>query len=117
KVRIVKSYLGAEGDIIEWLVEQGRVDALVVEGVGRGQVSLDMTNAIKRAVKRGVLVAITTSAEEGRVHDTYDYEGSGNDLKKAGAILATDYDSKKARIKIGLLHALKYDKARIEKLF
>ncbi|MGL4819971.1 MAG: asparaginase, partial [Bacilli bacterium] len=49
KVRIIKSYLGAEGDIIDWLVERGRVDALVVEGVGRGQVSLDMTNAIKRA--------------------------------------------------------------------
>ncbi|MGL4523857.1 MAG: asparaginase [Bacilli bacterium] len=116
-VPIVKSYLGATDEYLEFLRKNSLPKGIVIEGVGRGQVSLDMTNSIKKMIQDGVVVVITTSAEEGRVHDTYDYDGSGYDLKKAGAILGTDYDSKKARIKLAMLLSAGCSKDEIIKHF
>ena len=61
-----------------------------------------MVDEIVKAVNDGIKVVVTTSAEEGAVYTTYDYVGSAYDLHKKGVILGSDYDAKKARIKLAV---------------
>ncbi len=99
EVDIIKCYMQADDKYIR-AAREAKVDGIILEGVGRGQVSPGMMTEIKRCVKLGIIVVITTSAVEGEVYTTYDYKGSTFDLKQAGVILGRDYDSKKARIKL-----------------
>ncbi|MEK4301289.1 asparaginase [Oceanobacillus sp. FSL W8-0428] len=98
-VDIIKVYMDADGKYIQTAINSG-VKGLVLEGVGRGQVSRTMMPAIKECIRQGIAVVITTSAVEGEVYPTYDYEGSTFDLMENGVLLGKDYDSKKARIKL-----------------
>jgi L-asparaginase len=61
-----------------------------------------MMSEIEKAIAAGIKLVVTTSAEEGSVYTTYDYEGSAFDLFKKGVILGSDNDSKKARIKLAV---------------
>ncbi|MFN2745566.1 MULTISPECIES: asparaginase [Bacillus] len=104
EVDIIKCYLDADGKFVRAAVNEG-ASGIVLEGVGRGQVTPKMMADIEDALKRGVYIVITTSAEEGEVYTTYDYAGSCYDLVKKGVILGKDYDSKKARMKLAVLLA------------
>lgn len=104
RVDIIKCYTGADGVFIEAAVGAG-AKGIVLEGVGRGQVSPYMMDAIKKAIAAGVTIIVTTSAEEGKVYPSYGYLGSAYDLKQHGVLLGEDYDSKKARIKLAVLLA------------
>ncbi|OCA90954.1 L-asparaginase [Bacillus sp. FJAT-27225] len=101
RIEIVKCYMGGDGIFIKAARESG-AKGIVLEGVGRGQVAPLMMDEIEKAIAEGILIVITTSAEEGTVYTTYDYKGSAYDLYKKGAILGSDNDSKKARIKLGV---------------
>jgi L-asparaginase len=101
QVDIVKCYIGGDGKFIKAARESG-VKGIVLEGVGRGQVSPLMMEEIERSIESGIKLVITTSAEEGSVYTTYDYEGSAYDLFQKGVILGSDNDSKKARIKLAV---------------
>ncbi|MGG5253771.1 asparaginase [Neobacillus sp. SM06] len=98
-VDIIKCYINSDGKFIKAAREAG-VKGMILEGVGRGQVHPDMVEEIEKAIQAGIKIVITTSAEEGAVYTTYDYEGSAYDLYKKGVILGSDSDSKKARIKL-----------------
>ncbi len=100
-VDIIKCYIGADGKFIKAAREAG-VKGIVLEGVGRGQVGPLMMDEIEKAIKAGITLVISTSAEEGAVYTTYDYQGSAYDLYKKGVILGSDYDSRKARIKLAI---------------
>lgn len=104
QVEIIKCYIGADGKFIKAAREAG-VAGIVFEGVGRGQVAPKMMEEIEKSIKAGMKLVITTSAEEGSVFTTYDYEGSAYDLYKKGVILGSDNDSKKARIKLAVAMA------------
>lgn len=99
KVEIVKCYLNCDNTMIDACIAR-KVDGIIIEGVGRGQVSPLMMPAIKDAIMQGIHIVITTASEEGSVYTTYDYLGSAYDLYQTGVILGMDYDSKKARIKL-----------------
>ena len=104
RVDIIKCYSGADGVFIEAAIKAG-AKGIVLEGVGRGQVSPYMMDAIKKAIAAKITVMVTTSAEEGKVYPAYGYVGSAYDLKQSGVLLGEDYDSKKARIKLAVLLA------------
>lgn len=101
QVEIIKCYIGADGKFIKAAREAG-VAGIVLEGVGRGQVAPKMMEEIEKAISEGIVLVITTSAEEGSVYTTYDYLGSAYDLNQKGVILGSDNDSKKARIKLAV---------------
>ncbi|WP_316569771.1 asparaginase [Neobacillus sp. YIM B06451] len=101
RIDIVKCYIGGDGTFIKAARESG-AKGIVLEGVGRGQVAPLMMDEIEKAIDSGIIVVITTSAEEGAVYPTYDYKGSAFDLVTKGAILGSDNDSKKARIKLAV---------------
>ena len=103
-VEIIKCYIGADGKFIKAAREAG-VSGIILEGVGRGQVAPKMMEEIEKSIKAGIKIVITTSAEEGAVYTTYDYEGSAYDLYKKGVILGSDNDSKKARMKLAVAMA------------
>lgn len=102
RVDIIKCHSGQDGYLIDLLAE-GNTKGIVLEAAGRGQVSPHMVEAIERAVQKGIVVVLTTSAEEGRAYPSYGYPGSAHDLMLKGVLLGSDYDSKKARIKLAVL--------------
>ncbi|MDF1996981.1 asparaginase [Peribacillus frigoritolerans] len=104
RVDIIKCHTGADGLFIDAAVANG-AKGIVLEGVGRGQVTPVMVISIQAAIDKGITIIMTTSAEEGKVYPAYDYEGSAFDLKQRGVILGADYDSKKARIKLAVMLA------------
>ncbi|MBO8154932.1 MAG: asparaginase [Bacillaceae bacterium] len=104
RVDIIKCYLNADGTFIKAARENG-AEGIILEGVGRGQVSPQMMDEIDVCIKEGIKVIITTSSEEGAVYTTYDYQGSAYDLVNKGVLLGSDYDSKKARIKLAVMMA------------
>lgn len=104
RVDIIKCHSGQDGYLIDLLV-QGGTAGIVLEAAGRGQVSPHMVKSIAQAVQSGVFVILTTSAEEGHVYPSYGYPGSAHDLLANGVFLGSDYDSKKARIKLAVVLA------------
>lgn len=104
RVDIIKCYTGIDGLFVDASVQSG-AKGIVLEGVGRGQVTPFMMDSIRAAIQKGVKIIVTTSAEEGKVFPSYGYKGSANDLKEVGVLLGEDYDSKKARIKLAVLLA------------
>lgn len=102
KVDIIKGFLDGDDKYIRCAIEH-KVDGLIIEGAGRGQVPPTFMESIELAIISGIEVIITTSSEEGRTFPTYEYIGSAYDLLAKGAILAGELDSKKARMKLLVL--------------
>lgn len=114
-VEIIKVVTGQNGDILDFLVDSKRIQGIILEAFGRGNVPPMMVPSIKRALEQGIKVVITSRCPKGRVRDTYGYDGGGYHLKQLGVLFAGDLSSQKARIKLML--ALSVFDAKIEKYF
>jgi L-asparaginase len=101
RVDIIKVYAGADDRFINFAIDGG-ARGLVVEGLGRGNVTVAALPAIRRAIDARLPVVITSRCPRGRVLDTYAYEGAGKQLRRMGAILGGMLPSHKARIKLML---------------
>ena len=99
RVEIIKSYLGADRTIIDACIAN-RVQGLVLEANGRGQIAPGQMEGVIDALNEGIEVVLTTSSEQGRVDTTYDYYASAHHLNEAGVVLGSDMNSKKARLKL-----------------
>jgi L-asparaginase len=102
RVDVIKMFAGADGRFIDFAVGDG-ARGLVIEALGRGNVTVASLPAIERAIGKGIPVVITSRCPSGRVLDTYAYEGAGRQLKRMGAILGGMLSSHKARIKLMLM--------------
>jgi L-asparaginase len=102
RVYVIKMFAGADGRFIDFAVDDG-AQGLVIEALGRGNVTVASLPAIERAIGKGLPVVITSRCPRGRVLDTYAYEGAGRQLKRMGAILGGMLSSHKARIKLMLM--------------
>src|SRR5215510_13768943 len=101
RVDVIKMVAGADGRFINFAIDDG-ARGLVIEGLGRGNVTVAALPAIERAISAGIPVVITSRCPRGRALDTYAYEGAGRQLRKMGAILGGMLPSHKARIKLML---------------
>ncbi len=101
RVDVIKMFAGADGRFINFSIDEG-ARGLVVEGLGRGNVTVAALPAIEKAIAKGIPVVITSRCPRGRVLDTYAYEGAGKQLTRMGAILGGMLPSHKARIKLML---------------
>lgn len=99
RVEIIKIPAGGDGRLIDFAVGDG-ARGLVIEGLGRGNVTVAALPAVGRAIESGIPVVITSRCPRGRILDTYAYEGAGRDLRRMGAILGGMLPSHKARIKL-----------------
>lgn len=101
RVDIIKLAAGADGRFLDFAIDRG-AQAIVLEGLGRGNVPVAALPAIQRALTAGIPVVITSRCPRGRVLDTYAYEGAGRQLRRMGVILGGMLPSHKARIKLML---------------
>ncbi|EZH67637.1 asparaginase [Bacillaceae bacterium JMAK1] len=106
EIEIVKVHLGATNKMLDFVLQDERTSAVIIEGVGRGQVPKNFMPSIREAK---IPIVVTTSAVEGEVYPSYEYEGSTYDLLNHDVILGKDYSSKKAKIKLYVLLATGQD--------
>ena len=102
RVDIVAMYAGADGRMVEAAVANGS-RGLVIQALGMGNVNQPMYAAIKQAIAKGVAVVISTRVPKGSVYPHYGYEGGGQTLAAAGAVMGDDLSPQKARILLMLL--------------
>ena len=82
---------------------------IVIEALGRGNVPPAMVDGIKRALNNNIPVVIVSRCFEGRVYESYGYDGGGKMLKDLGVFFEESMPGQKARIK--LIVALSSEKA------
>lgn len=97
KVPVVKAMCGDDGALLEMVLEK-EPDAIIVEGFGRGNLPAGMMPAIKKAVKKGIFVVISTRASSGRVLDSTVFPGSVAQCLECGCLLAGETTTSKARL-------------------
>ena len=97
EVALVKFYPGLDPAVIDWYVERG-CKGILLEGSGLGHVSKYCFDAIQKAVKRGVVVALASQCIWGRVNmNVYD---TGRDLLMRGVIPLEDMFPETALVKL-----------------
>jgi len=111
RVDIVYMYADAPSDQIDMLIQK-KVDGLVIAGVGNGNFNKVFTEAVKRAVKAGIIVCRASRTPTGRVvlHD----EINDDEL---GTIVSDDLTPQKARILLMLGLTRSKDRKQLQELF
>ncbi|MEM2971668.1 MAG: Glu-tRNA(Gln) amidotransferase subunit GatD [Candidatus Bathyarchaeia archaeon] len=97
KVALIKFYPSMNSAVIDWHVENG-YKGIILEGTGLGHVGRHCFDAIKRAVEKGVVIAMTSQCVWGRVNmNVYD---CGRDLQALGVIPLEDMLAETALVKL-----------------
>ena len=115
-VHLLKAVSGMDSTLLNFLVDQG-AKGIVIEAMGRGNVPPMMMDGIKRALACNIPVIIVSRCPMGRVLESYGYEGGGAELVEAGAILASNLNGQKARIKLMLILSITQNHEEIKAYF
>lgn len=110
-VDLIKTAMGCDDRLVRFAAESG-ARAIVLEAFGRGNAPPAVTEAVAQVIRRGVHVAITSRAPQGRVAPIYG-RGGGADLAAAGALFAGDLSSIKTRVLLAVLLGAGADPATI----
>lgn len=102
-VAVLPMYAGAKGDLIH--AAATAYSGIVIQGVGAGHVNESMYEAIREVMQDGCAVVVTTRIPKGGARACYGFNGSSQQLKDAGAIIAGDLQAYKARILLMLVLA------------
>jgi L-asparaginase len=116
KVQLIKCVSGMDASFIDFCINEGQ-KGIVIEGMGRGNVPPKMVQGIKRAIEKGIPVVLVSRCFEGRVLDTYGYNGGGKDLRNLGVIFGDNLPGQKARIKLMLALGKTNDMGKIRQMF
>lgn len=96
KVMLLKFYPGFDCKVIDYCVEKGN-KAIIFEGTGLGHINKECFHQIKNAVKKGILVFMTSQCIWGKTSLTvYD---TGRDLLEIGVIPLYNTTSETALVK------------------
>ena len=96
-VALIKFFPGMNPEIIDWYCKNG-YKGIILEGTGLGHVSSRCNEAIKNAVKQGVVVAMTSQCVWGRINMNVYY--AGRDLQALGVIPLEDMLAETALVKL-----------------
>jgi len=97
RVALVKFYPNLNPELIDWYVNKG-CKGIVLEGTGLGHVGSYCFPAIRRAIEKGLVVAMTSQCIWGRIGMTvYDH---GRDLLAMGVIPLEDMLTETALVKL-----------------
>ena len=117
RIDIVSSYAGADGLLIRSLVRDGTVQGLVIAGLGLGDVTGLMFDAIQEARTRGIPVVISTRVPTGRIFPLSAGKGSALSLRQIGCVLADNLSPQKARILLMLALTRSHDTGALQHYF
>ena len=95
----IKCVVDMDSSYIDYLIEKG-CGGIVIEALGRGNVPPKMVEGIKKAIELDIPVVVVSRCFEGRVFESYGYEGGGKQLKDLGVIFGDTLLGQKARIKL-----------------
>jgi L-asparaginase len=99
KVDLIKCAAGMDSKYIDFCLSEGS-KGLVIEAMGRGNIPPYMVEGVKRAIEKGVPVVLVSRCFQGRVLDSYGYQGGGKELRNIGVIFGDNLPGQKARIKL-----------------
>jgi L-asparaginase len=116
EVDLIKCVAGLDSKLINFCVAQGD-KGIVIEAMGRGNIPPKMVEGIKRAIDSNVAVVMVSRCFEGRVFDSYGYEGGGKELRKLGVIFGDNLPGQKARIKLMLALSHTNDIEEVRSIF
>jgi len=96
-VALIKFHPGISVGIIDWATSTG-YKGIILEGTGLGHVGETLYPALERAVKEGIVVAMTSQCIWGRVH--MDVYSAGRDLQRIGVLPLGDMLPETALVKM-----------------
>ncbi|MBN2478672.1 MAG: asparaginase [Parachlamydiales bacterium] len=97
KVDLYTDYSGARPEILRYIVDSG-AEGIVIESLGSGNVNAELYDVIQYAIKKGVIIVITSIVPQGGVFPIYGTKGGGQTLEKLGVIFSNFVRGDKARI-------------------
>ena len=114
RVEIVTEYAGSDGRLIRLLLEDGRLNGLVIEGVGLGHVSSRTLEAIRDVRARGIPVVLSTRVPTGRIVPVY---AINIELLDIGCVEADNLSAQKARVLLMLAMTRTEDSTELQRYF
>ncbi|MGL4570945.1 MAG: asparaginase [Clostridium sp.] len=106
-VALIKCVAGMDSSYIDFVIDNG-IQGIVLEAMGRGNIPPTMVPGVKRAIENNIPIVMVSRCFEGRVYESYGYEGGGKHLMDLGVIFGDNMPGQKARIQ--LLVAINADK-------
>ena len=98
-VALIKCVAGMDSSYINFVIDNG-YKGIVLEAMGRGNIPPTMVEGVKRAIKNNIPVVVVSRCFEGRVYESYGYEGGGKHLMDLGVIFGDTMPGQKARIQL-----------------
>ena len=99
KVALIKCASGMDSSFIDYAIDTGH-HGIVIEALGRGNIPPEMVPGVKRALENNIPVVVVSRCFEGRVFESYGYEGGGKHLRDLGVIFGDTMPGQKVRIKL-----------------
>ncbi|MFA8437974.1 asparaginase [Pueribacillus sp. YX66] len=99
RVYLLKLYSGIDNVVME-AIEAMKLDGLVIEAFGQGNVPLVVVPTIKRLIANNIPVVIVSRSLDGVVQPSYSYDGGGKHLQDLGVIFSKGLTGQKARLKL-----------------
>jgi L-asparaginase len=116
RVELFKTYAGMDDLLFAYALREG-VDGIIVEAMGQGNVPPGALNGIARACEKKIPVVIVSRCPSGAVRPYYAYEGAGKELERLGCLFAPYLNGQKARLKLMLALAAKYEATMLATIF
>jgi len=99
------------------ILRDGSFQGLVISGLGLGDVTSAMFDAIQEVRSRGIPVVISTRVPTGRIFPLSASKGSALNLKQIGCVLADNLNPQKARILLMLALTVTDDAGALQQYF
>lgn len=98
KVFLLKYYPGFSSEFLDYLINERKVQGIIIEGTGLGHVSTQLLEPLRKAVKDGIFVGMTTQCLFGRVN--MNVYTTGRLLQQAGVVPLEDMLPETALVKL-----------------
>jgi L-asparaginase len=115
-VDLLTVYAGMDEKFFKYSADS-KVDGIVVEALGIGNVPPSAFEGIKYAVEKGIPVVLTSRCPAGETDYIYSYPGAGKHLHDLGVIFSDYLNGQKARIKLMIVLGLTNKNDEIRKYF
>lgn len=100
-IPIIKAYAGMGlGDGIISLLDPQKIDGVVIEALGAGNLPPEAAQELENLMSRGISVVLVSRCFNGIAEPVYAYAGGGVKLQEAGVMFVKELNAQKARLKL-----------------
>ncbi|SDB33175.1 L-asparaginase [Streptococcus henryi] len=100
-IPIIKAYAGMGlGDGIISLLDPKKIDGVVIEALGAGNLPPEAAQELENLMSRGIPVVLVSRCFNGIAEPVYAYAGGGVKLQEAGVMFVKELNAQKARLKL-----------------